>query len=122
MAAGRPSKYKEEYNQEAKELCMLGYTDKNLSEHFKISEGCLNEWKKKYPEFYESLKEGKDGADREIVKALYEKAKGGDTTAQIFWLKNRQKKNWRDKQDHEVSGKDGGPLEIIETIIRPDEN
>lgn len=30
-----------------------------------------------------------------------------DTTAIIFWLKNRQKADWRDKQDHEVTGKDG---------------
>lgn len=32
-------------------------------------------------------------------------------TAAIFWLKNRQKKNWRDKQDHEVTGKDDGPIQ-----------
>lgn len=27
-----------------------------------------------------------------------------DTTAQIFWLKNRKPKEWRDKQDIELSG------------------
>jgi hypothetical protein len=27
-----------------------------------------------------------------------------DTTAQIFWLKNRDQRNWRDKQDIEHSG------------------
>ena len=34
-----------------------------------------------------------------------------DTTAAIFWLKNRQKSKWRDKQDHEISGPDGKPIE-----------
>ncbi len=34
-----------------------------------------------------------------------------DVTAQIFWLKNRQKEFWRDKIDHEHTGKDGGPIE-----------
>jgi hypothetical protein len=33
-----------------------------------------------------------------------------DTTAQIFWLKNRRRHEWRDKQDHELSGPDGGPI------------
>ena len=26
-----------------------------------------------------------------------------DTTAQIFWLKNRKSKDWRDKQEHDVT-------------------
>lgn len=26
-----------------------------------------------------------------------------DTTAQIFWLKNRNSENWRDRQEHKVS-------------------
>ena len=34
-----------------------------------------------------------------------------ETTAAIFWLKNRQKKKWRDKQDHEIGGPDGGPIQ-----------
>lgn len=34
-----------------------------------------------------------------------------DTTADIFWLKNRRKTEWRDKQDHEHTGKDGDPIE-----------
>lgn len=33
-----------------------------------------------------------------------------DVTAQIFWLKNRQAKIWRDKQLTEHTGKDGSPL------------
>jgi len=109
---GRPSKYKPEYNEEAMGLCMLGYTDENLANHFNIAESTLNKWKVDYPEFMEALRSGKDGADREIVQALYEKAKGGDTTAQIFWLKNRQKNAWRDKQSHEVTGANGESITI----------
>jgi hypothetical protein len=108
----RPSKYKPEYNEEAKELCMLGYTDQNLADYFKITTTCLNDWKKKYPAFSASVKEGKEGVDREIVQALFDKAKAGDTTAMIFWLKNRQKNAWRDKQSHEVTGKDGEQITI----------
>ncbi|MDI9412097.1 MAG: transposase [Bacillota bacterium] len=35
-----------------------------------------------------------------------------DTTAQIFWLKNRKPAEWRDKRETEISGKDGGPIRI----------
>jgi hypothetical protein len=37
-----------------------------------------------------------------------------DTTAAIFWLKNRNKENWRDRQ--ELTGADGGPVEASTTV------
>jgi hypothetical protein len=33
-----------------------------------------------------------------------------DTTAVIFWLKNRRPDEWRDKIDHGISAPDGGPV------------
>jgi hypothetical protein len=46
-----------------------------------------------------------------------------DTVACIFWLKNRDKENWRDKQDHEHTGPDGGPIpaQINVRLVRADE-
>lgn len=38
-----------------------------------------------------------------------------DTTAQIFWLKNRQSKNWRDKQ--EIDNHIDGEMTITRRII-----
>lgn len=35
-----------------------------------------------------------------------------DTTAQIFWLKNRKPVEWRDKRETEITGKDGGPIQL----------
>ena len=35
-----------------------------------------------------------------------------DTTAQIFWLKNRKPAEWRDKQNIEHTGKDGETLKV----------
>ena len=68
-----------------------------------------------------ALKKGKDIADAQVVNALFKTATGftyyediatatGDvvqaqrfakpnTTAQIFWLKNRQPDRWRDKTE-----------------------
>ena len=38
-----------------------------------------------------------------------------DTTAQIFWLKNRKPKDWRDKQEIEHSGNVNNPFEGLTT-------
>jgi DNA-binding XRE family transcriptional regulator len=108
----RPTDYREEYNEKAFGLSLLGYTDAQLAKYFNVSEQTLNTWKKKHPEFLESLKAGKDDADKVIANSLYEKAKAGDTTAMIFWLKNRQRFTWRDKQQHEVTGSEGKDLNL----------
>lgn len=125
----RPSKYKEEFNIQAYKLCLLGATDKELADFFEIDEATINRWKEKYPKFCESLKRGKVQADSEIASKLYHRAKGyehediqfatfqgeitdqvkyikhypPDTTAAIFWLKNRQRDKWRDKQETDIN-------------------
>lgn len=126
MSTGRPSKYNAEIHpQAAKTFYELGATDKKLAEAFGISEVTLNAWKKKYPEFLKSLKEGKEKADERVIAALYMKATGypdmrvkskdgkeeiihykpPDTTACIFWLKNRKPEDWRDVQHTVHKGK-----------------
>jgi DNA-binding XRE family transcriptional regulator len=108
----RPTDYREEHCVKAFGFALLGYTDAQLAKYFNVSEQTLNTWKKKHPEFLESLKAGKDEADSAVVNSLYEKALGGDTTAMIFWLKNRQRFTWRDKQQHEVTGAEGKDLNL----------
>ncbi|MBC9130714.1 terminase [Frischella sp. Ac13] len=128
----RPTNYREEYAEQARKLCLLGYTDKQLADFFNVSEQTINTWKTKYPEFLESIKKGKAIADVEVVESLYKRAIGieydeielktdgkakskrvvkkfipPDTTAQIFWLKNRQPKIWRDKQEVDHQSSDG---------------
>jgi hypothetical protein len=129
MGAGRPSKYKPEYAEQAYKLCLLSATDKDIADFFEVDEATINRWKEKYPEFCESLKAGKAEADAHVADRLYQRAMGyshpeekifqhngepvvvpttrhypPDVTAAIFWLKNRQRDKWRDKQDVEVSG------------------
>lgn len=134
----RPTDYKPEYCEQAYKLCLLGATDKELADFFSTSEVTLNAWKKRHPEFIKSLNEGKQDADARVAERLYQRALGyshpedkifnnggeamvvptvkhypPDTTAAIFWLKNRRKGEWRDKQDHEHTGEGGGPVKII---------
>lgn len=127
---GRPSKYQTEYAEQAYKLCLLSATDTDLADFFDISESTLNNWKLVHPEFVEALKNGKSVADANVVERLYQRAMGyshpedkifnnngvalivptikhypPDTTAAIFWLKNRQPGEWRDRQeiDHTVA-------------------
>ena len=141
--AGRPSKYKEEYTEQAYKLCLLGATDKELADFFRIKESTLNLWKKAQPEFMESLNKGKDNADAVVASKLFHRAIGyehedtqfasfqgeitdqqtyikhyaPDTTACIFWLKNRQSAKWRDKTEQEITGLDGKPFEVNIKIV-----
>ncbi len=128
MAAGRPSKYKPEYSEQAAKLCFLGATDVMLGDFFHVSEVTINKWKKDYPDFLKSLKDTKAALDSRVEHSLFERAMGyehteekvfctngqitthtvtkryaPDPTSMIFWLKNRQPERWRDKREIELS-------------------
>lgn len=103
-----------------------GLIDEQIATNIGVSYSTFKEWKKKFPDFSAALKKGKDVVDREVENALYKSAIGfiyeeetvtnaGDvvlvkkyskpnTTAQIFWLKNRKRNQWTDKSEVEVAG------------------
>ncbi|MDR1182443.1 MAG: helix-turn-helix domain-containing protein [Bacteroidales bacterium] len=95
---GRPTKYKPEYSEQAFKLCLLGLIDREIAKYFEVSESTFNGWKLEYPEFSESLKKGKVQADANVAASLYKQAMDGNVTAQIFILKNRHGRLWREKQ------------------------
>lgn len=118
---GRDTKYRPEFNEQARKLCLLGYTDAELGTFFRVTERTINNWKNQFPAFLHSINEGKDAADAEVADSLYRKATGqnvmfekidsdgqivrlskfipGDVAAQRLWLLNRRALNWRDKVD-----------------------
>ncbi|GGO89055.1 hypothetical protein GCM10011348_45910 [Marinobacterium nitratireducens] len=127
----RPTRYKAEFAEQARKLCLLGATDKDLADFFEVAETTIDNWKKAHAEFMGSIKSGKQLADATVADRLYKRATGyehdavkifnnggeemvvpyteryaPDTTAAIFWLKNRQPEKWRDKQhvDHTSNG------------------
>lgn len=73
---GRPSLYKEEYNDQAYKLCLLGATDKELADFFDVVEDTINEWKKRYENFSVSIKRRKTIADSNVADKLYQRALG----------------------------------------------
>lgn len=108
-AGGAPTKYRPEMPEQAEKLCRLGATDAEMADFFGVVESTLNEWKLLHPEFSESIKRGKIESDANVAHSLYSRAMGSadyppDTTACIFWLKNRRPSSWRDKTSTEHSG------------------
>lgn len=119
-----------------------GLTDEQIAENIGISRSTLNNWKDKYPDISDTLKKGKDVVDRQVENALLKRALGyeytevtreyipevgevtvtkevtkqvvPDTTAQIFWLKNRKPDKWRDKQEYE----DRTAIEKLDEILK----
>ena len=127
---GRPSKYLPVYAAQAKKLCEQGATDHDLCVFFEVDTATLWRWRYAYPEFRSALKVGKKVADDLVERSLFNRAVGfkhhathftnykgdvseteyvevlpPDTTACIFWLKNRRREEWRDRIEGELTGK-----------------
>lgn len=107
-----------------------GLTDEQIAHNIGISRKTLADWKNKYGDISDTLKKGKEVVDIQVENALLKRALGyefvevtkemtdsglevtkevtklqaPDTTAAIFWLKNRKPNEWRDKSQTELSG------------------
>ena len=141
LPVGRPTKYSEVHNEKAYKLCLLGATDAQIADVFGITTTTLYEWKLVHPKFSDALKGGKEHADAAIAKSLFHRAKGyshedvhisnyqgeitltpitkhypPDTTACIFWLKNRQKEQWRDTYNVNQKTTITGLAEVLQDV------
>lgn len=138
---GRPTDYKPDYVDMAYRLGLLGLTDKQIAEAFDVNERTLHRWKKKHPEFCQSLKQSKINADAKVAESLYQAAIGHDVTrtvirrdgekvtkqivvervqnvtAAIFWLKNRQPAVWRDKPTADELVQEPTPVQIVVNTV-----
>lgn len=137
---GRPTKYQEAYNEQARKLCLMGYIDTEIADFFNIAVSTLNNWKKNKDGFMESLKDGREGADMNVVVGLYERAcgyshietkvffnQGKITTHDVtkiyppdpisikYWLNNRQSEKWREKVEVEQSN--SNMTDVIASLI-----
>lgn len=142
---GRPTEYRRAYIRIAKKMCELGATDVEIADALDISVQTLYHWKLKHKEFCLALKVSKTIADERVERSLYMRAMGytydsihfssfqglvtetpyrehvpPDPTSMIFWLKNRQPEKWRDRQNLEHTGKDGGPIETRNVEVSPE--
>lgn len=106
-----------------------GLTLEDIAHNMGMCRQTLVNWKAKNEKIRKALDDGKEVADRRVENALYKRALGymvterkitesekdgvkeetfvkhipGDVTAQIYWLKNRKPKQWRDRQETAIT-------------------
>lgn len=120
-----------------------GLTDEQIAHNMNCATGTLYEWKKLYPEIAKALKKGKEVVDAQVENALLKRALGyeyteekveisdkdgrkviqivrhvaPDTTAQIFWLRNRRRGRWSNSPEPDATADE---LEKAREIFRGD--
>lgn len=144
---GRPSKYAAAFVAQAEKLCRLGATDIEIADFFEVDVRTLYRWKGQHEAFCQALKAGKDVSDERVERSLFSRANGyehdevdirvvagaivqtqvrkfyaPDTTAAIFWLKNRRPEAWRDKSEIEHSGSFAEELAGLNERTKPGAN
>lgn len=133
--------YERVYARQAKKLCLLGATIKELADFFDVPEGTINTWKNNHYSFREALRIGAMDADANVAKAMYKRATGfsvledkvfcnqlGETTivpvrkhfapdvaAGKFWLKNRRPADWKEMPE-DTEGKGNKIVEYKVTL------
>lgn len=114
------------------EWAELGLTDAQISKNIGISRSTLSQWKLDFQDIADTLRDSKEVADSIIENALYKSAIGymydevtqerepgtgvmvtskiitkhvtPNTSAQIFWLKNRKPDMWKDRREVTMDG------------------
>lgn len=124
-----------------------GLTDVQIADKIHIAVGTLYRWKREYEPIASAIKKGKEVIDYEAEQALIKNAMGfyydetntyvddsgrqkvikvrkyskPDTTALIFWLKNRKPEEWRDRRNIEMDARVEAPdLEEYKKILKSD--
>ena len=98
----------------AESLAMKGLNNEQIAYSLGMAKSTLYKLISEDSDILEYIKRGQMSAIEDISNALYETALQGNTTAQIFFLKNRA--GWKDKNETEISG--GLKHEVIEVVFR----
>ena len=123
---------------EAERLAARGLTKEQIAYCLGFSADTLSRREKEFAGFAEAIKRGKSRGIAEVANALFESAIGGSIPGQIFFLKNRDPQNWKDRPNphtddyetptsikiHMIDGrrkdKDGNPV-VHGTDLEPKE-
>ena len=122
-----------------------GLTDEQIAGKAGVSRSTLSDWKVRFQDISDALKKGKEVVDLQVENALLKRALGysytevmveksgegtkrretvksvpPDTTAQIFWLKNRRPDKWRDKPRGMPEGGETGVV-LLSPVMEPPE-
>lgn len=123
-----------------------GLIDAQISKNMGIAYSTFKEWVNRFPALSAALKRGKAPVDIEVENALLKRAKGykyvetvteiykdadgverrhirniekevpPDSTAIIYWLKNRKPQQWRDRRDITIEARTDADYRNMHTI------
>ena len=116
---GRPTLYRAELCELARNYCLLGATNADLAGFFDVTTRTIDNWIAVHSEFATAVRDARAIADARVARCLYERAVGyehtvertvwhlgkerpvrekvrlpPDTRACMFWLRNRQPQYW----------------------------
>ena len=116
---GRPTLYRPDHCEFARNYCLLGATNEELGGFFGVTSRTIDNWIAAHPEFATAVREARALADARVARCLYQRAVGHehkvertvwhlgkertvddtlyyppDVRACIFWLRNRQPQFW----------------------------
>ena len=133
--------YNPEFADQAREMCRLGATDEELAEHFEVCVRTIYRWRNTHEDFANAVVVGKEHADARVERALYSRAVGctvertrvfksagdpnpvyatwkhhlpPDPNAALHWLRVRQPKKWRIREEET---RDPNAKEMIEKAL-----
>ena len=134
---GAPTKYREEFAEQAYKFCLLGADDERLAQLFGVHVAQIHRWKLRHPAFRDALKNGKAVADATVAESLYKRATGyshpdtdirvidgkivmtpitkhypPDTLAALSWMHNRQPEAWKRKHTA-LDALGGGEIKVV---------
>lgn len=111
---GRPTEYDPAHCEALKDFMGQGYSLTAFAGSIGVCRDTLNEWTRRHPEFSDAVKVGKAKRTMKLEETLLLGETGPKVTAHIFALKNADPEGWKDKQEHEHTGRDGGPIQNMD--------
>src|SRR5215207_3710918 len=139
--SGRPTAYRREFCELAHNYCLLGATNAELAAFLDVCPRTIDNWIASHPAFAEAVREGRVVADGRVARCLYERAVGWrgtvertvlhdgqertlknvvqyppDTRACIFWLRNRRRATWSEKNGTGPDDDSGGPQSLLAAL------
>jgi hypothetical protein len=126
---GPKSKFNDKVRETFLRLIKEGKTEDEIASIVGVCRRTLNNWKGEHPELLYAVREARMAADELVEISLYRRALGyshpeekiiqtrdggidhavitkhypPDTTAAMFWLRNRQPKRWKEKTEGDVT-------------------
>jgi hypothetical protein len=113
---GRPSKYIEEYAEQARKLCRLGATDADLADFFKVDLSTIANWQARHLEFFRAVQIPKEAADDLMERSLYMKGRGFFiNTEKVFLDKDAME---TDKRGNVIKDENGDDPRVVRVRTR----